>query len=324
MMNVSSWSIRNPIPAVMLFVLLTFAGLLSFNAMKVQNFPDIDLPTISVTASLPGAAPGQLENDVARKLENAVATLQGLKHIYTKVQDGVVTLTVEFRLEKPVQEAVDDVRSAVQRVRADLPADLRDPIVQKMDLAGQPVLAFTIRSPTKGSMDGRRSPELVRGQRRWRASCWPCGRGRGQPRGRRDARGAGGAGRAEAAGAGRNRRRHFAPAAPGADRKRRRAAPTWAAASSRCARWPPWAPHRKWPRWRSCCRAGAPSSWSDVATVSDTVAEPRAAALLNGKPVVGFEVARSRGESEVAVGAAIKGAGRAESPAPRRGADPGV
>src|SRR3954468_17363418 len=146
MMNVSSWSIRNPIPAVMLFVLLTFGGFMSFNAMKVQNFPDIDLPTVSVTASLPGAAPGQLETDVARKLENAIATLQGLKHIYTKVQDGVVTVTAEFRLEKPVQEAVDDVRSAVSRVRSELPGDLRDPIVSKVDLAGQPVLAFTIAS----------------------------------------------------------------------------------------------------------------------------------------------------------------------------------
>ena len=56
MMNVSSWSIRNPIPAVMLFVLLTFAGMLAFNAMKVQNFPDIDLPTVMVTAALPGAS----------------------------------------------------------------------------------------------------------------------------------------------------------------------------------------------------------------------------------------------------------------------------
>ena len=65
MLNVSSWSIRNPIPAVMLFVLLTFAGLMSFNAMKVQNFPDIDLPSVRVTAALPGAAPGQLETDVA-------------------------------------------------------------------------------------------------------------------------------------------------------------------------------------------------------------------------------------------------------------------
>ena len=69
-MNFSSWSIKNPIPAVMLFVLLTLAGLMSFKAMKVQNFPDLELPTVSVSASLPGAAPAQLETEVARKLEN--------------------------------------------------------------------------------------------------------------------------------------------------------------------------------------------------------------------------------------------------------------
>ena len=79
-MNVSTWSIKNPIPALMLFVLLTFGGLLSFNAMKVQNFPDIDLPTISVTVALPGASPAQLENDVARKIENSIATLQEAFH----------------------------------------------------------------------------------------------------------------------------------------------------------------------------------------------------------------------------------------------------
>ena len=80
-MNVSSWSIKNPIPAVMLFVLLTFAGLLAFKAMKVQNFPDLDVPNVIVVASLPGAAPAQLETEVARKLENALAPLQGLKNI---------------------------------------------------------------------------------------------------------------------------------------------------------------------------------------------------------------------------------------------------
>src|SRR4051812_49229541 len=105
MMNVSSWSIRNPIPSVLLFVLLTFGGLVSFNAMKVQNFPDIDLPTVSINASLPGASPSQLETDVARKIENAIASVQGLKHITTKVTDGGVAITAEFRLEKPVQEA---------------------------------------------------------------------------------------------------------------------------------------------------------------------------------------------------------------------------
>ena len=67
-MNVSAWSIKNPIPAVMLFVLLTLAGIMSFKAMKVQQFPDLELPTVTVSASLPGAAPAQLETEVARKI----------------------------------------------------------------------------------------------------------------------------------------------------------------------------------------------------------------------------------------------------------------
>ena len=117
-MNVSAWSIRNPIPAVMLFVLLTLAGLMGFRAMKVQNFPDLDLPTVSVTASLPGTAPAQLETEVARKIENAVASLQGVKHIYTNILDGVATINVEFILEKNAAEATNEVRDAVSQVRA--------------------------------------------------------------------------------------------------------------------------------------------------------------------------------------------------------------
>ena len=98
-MNVSTWSIRNPIPALLLFVMLTVVGLMGFQRMKIQNFPDIDLPTVIVTASLPGASPTQMETEVARKIENAVATLQGVKHIYSTLSDGMATVTVEFRLE---------------------------------------------------------------------------------------------------------------------------------------------------------------------------------------------------------------------------------
>ena len=85
MINVSSWSIRNPTPAILLFIMLTLFGVMSFKAMKVQQFMDIDLPTVTVTASLPGAAPAQMETEVARKIENSVATLQGIKHclLYT-------------------------------------------------------------------------------------------------------------------------------------------------------------------------------------------------------------------------------------------------
>ena len=298
-MNVSAWSIRNPIPAVMLFVLLTFGGLLSFNAMKVQNFPDIDLPTVTVSAALPGAAPSQLENDVARKLENSIATVQGLKHITTKVQDGAATLIVEFRLEKPVQEAVDDVRSAVQRVRADLPADLRDPVISKLDFAAQPVLAFTIassRMDAEGALAGSSTTTSPR-------SCW-------RVPGVGAVNRVGGVTRQVHVDLDPASCRRWAPPRPTSRAscarcrpKARAAAPTWAAASSRCARWPRCDSADELADMQIPLSDGRRIRLDQVARISDTIAEPRAAALLDGKPVVGFEVARSRGASEVEVGA---------------------
>lgn len=300
MINVSSWSIRNPIPAVMLFVLLTFGGVLSFNLMKVQNFPDIDLPTIMVTAALPGAAPAQLETDVARKIENSLATVQGLKHIHTKVQDGVVTLTAEFRLEKPVQEAVDDVRSAVSRVRADLPADLRDPVITKLELAGQPVLAFTIASRRMDEealswfVDNEVSRKLlaVRGvgavnrvggvNREIRVALDPV---------RLQALGA------TAADISRQLRQVQTESAGGRADIGGGEQPVRTLATVKTA--------REIAQLEIAIAGNRSIKLEDVAVVSDTIAEPRSAALLNGKPVVGFEVARSRGESEVAVGAEI-------------------
>ena len=141
-MNFSSFSIKNPIPAIMLFALLSLAGLLAYKASVVQDFPDIELPIVTVSASLPGAAPAQLETEVARKLEDSIATLQGIKNIHTSVLDGSVQITVEFILEKQLSDAVNDVRDAVARVRADLPGEMRDPSVTKASTAGRVVLTF--------------------------------------------------------------------------------------------------------------------------------------------------------------------------------------
>ena len=145
-MNFSTWSIRNPIPSVMLFVLLTVAGLMGFRAMKVQMFPDLELPVVTVTSTLPGASPSQLETDVVRKIENSVARISGVKHIYAKVQDSTAVISVEFRLEKPLQEAVDDVREALNRISTDLPGDLRDPVIAKLEVSGSPILTYTVAS----------------------------------------------------------------------------------------------------------------------------------------------------------------------------------
>ena len=145
-MNFSSWSIRNPIAVILLFLALTIAGLVSFGKMRIQNMPDMDYPVVTVSASLDGATPGQLENDVARKIENALVDLQGIRHISSTLGDGTVSLMVQFEVDKPIQEALDQVRSKVQGVRADLPSALPEPVVDKVDVASQPVLAYAIQS----------------------------------------------------------------------------------------------------------------------------------------------------------------------------------
>ena len=300
-MNLSAWSIRNPIPAVMLFVLLTLAGLLSFRAMKVQNFPDMDLPVVMVTAVLPGAAPGQLESDVARKIENAIATTQGLKHITTTLTDGVATIAAEYQLEKPVQEAVDDVRSAVSRVRADLPADLRDPIVAKLELSAQPILAFAIASKR---MDDEALSWFVDDTLTRRLLAVP-GVGAVNRVGgvMREVRVALDPLKLQALGAtaaevSRQLRQVQIESAGGradlggAEQPVRTLATVQTAGELAALDIP--------------LGDGRHIRLDQVATVRDTVAEQRTAALLDGQQVIGFEVSRSRGASEVEVGAGVQ------------------
>ncbi|MBL8416812.1 MAG: efflux RND transporter permease subunit [Dechloromonas sp.] len=300
-MNVSAWSIRNPIPAVLMFVMLTLAGLVAFKAMKIQQFMDIDLPTVSVTATLPGAAPAQMETEVARKIENAVATLQGVKHIYTKVQDGTAIVDVEFRLEKPTQEALDDVRDAVSRIRADLPGDLKDPVISKMNLAGAPILTYTIASTrmddealswfvdntvTKAMLSVRGVGAVARVggvTREIRIELDPArllalrATAAEVSRQLRQIQQEGSGGRADVGGVEQSVR---------------------TIATVRTA--------EELGQMEIALGDGRRIRLDQVAVVSDTVMEQRSAALLNGKPVVGFEIVRSRGAGEVDVARGVR------------------
>jgi multidrug efflux pump subunit AcrB len=302
-MNVSAWCIRNPIPAVMLFVLLTLAGAMGFSAMKVQQFPDIDLPTINVTASLPGTAPAQMETEVARKIENAVASLQGVKNIYTKVQDGVASVAVEFRLERPTQEALDDVRSAVSRVRSDLPAEMRDPTIAKVDLAGAPILTYTVASTR---MDDEALSWFVDNE---------------VTRAMLAVRGVGSV--ARVGGVTRELRveldpnRLLALNVSAADISRQLRAVQQDAAGGRTdvggieqsvRTLATVASAAELGRLEIALAGGRTVRLDQVATVSDTVAEQRSGALLNGKPVVGFEIVRSRGAGETDVADGVRAA----------------
>lgn len=145
-MNVSAWSIRHPVPAILLFILLTFQGVQGFRALGVQNFPDVDFPTITVTATLEGADPAQLESEVARKIENQLATLTGVKHIRTILTDSVAMIYTEFDINKNTETALNDVRNAIDSIRANLPATMNDPVVSKITTAGGTLVTFTVAS----------------------------------------------------------------------------------------------------------------------------------------------------------------------------------
>ncbi len=152
-MNISSWSIRNPVPAVLVFILLTVFGLIGFQRLRIQDFPDMDLPTINVSASLEGAAPAQLETEVARKIEDKLASLDKLQHITTTITDGSVAISVSFELEKDSEEALSEVRNAVDTVRSELPAGMNSPNVSKLTSAGGSILTYTVESSRLDEQD---------------------------------------------------------------------------------------------------------------------------------------------------------------------------
>jgi len=143
--NVSTWAIRNPTPSILLFFMLTVAGLIAFRGLGIQGFPDVDFPTVMVEARLPGAPPSQLENEVARPIEDAVASIDGLNHVTSRITDGAVTMVVEFDFSTRSQDAMIDVRDAISRIRATLPADMQDPVVNRVQTSGMPVLTYAIR-----------------------------------------------------------------------------------------------------------------------------------------------------------------------------------
>jgi multidrug efflux pump subunit AcrB len=306
-MNFSALSIRNPIPAILLFALLTLAGLLAFKANKVQFFPDIELPIVTVTATLDGAAPAQLETEVARKIEDSVATLQGVKNIYTKVLDGVATVTVEFILEKNLSDAENDVRGAVSQVRADMPAEMREPSVTKAATAGRSILTFTATAkPGANGMDDQELSWFVDNTVSKRLLSVP---------GLGAVKRVGGVDREVRVELNNERMAALRVSALDVSRQLRnvqREAPGGrgdvSGAEQSVRTLATVASAQELARMDIPLPDGRRVKLSDVALVIDTVSEPRSLAEQDGRKAVGFEVFRTRGASETDIAAGARAA----------------
>ncbi len=134
--NISAWSIRNPVIPLVLFTALLFAGILSFMRMDVVNNPDVEFPAVNISISQPGAAPTEIENQITQRVESAVRSINGVKTIESTASESNSNTTVEFTIGTDANQAVNDVKNAVDQVRGSLPDGILEPRISKIDISG--------------------------------------------------------------------------------------------------------------------------------------------------------------------------------------------
>jgi hydrophobe/amphiphile efflux-1 (HAE1) family protein len=299
--NISAWSIRQPLPSIMLSVILLVLGWMSFMKLPVTRLPNADIPIVSVVVTQFGAAPSELEAQVTKTIEDGVSGVEGVKHIASSITDGMSVTTITFQLETNTDRALNDIKDAVTRVRSKLPQNVNEPLIQRVDIVGLPIVTYAAIAPgktpeqlswfvddvVKRALQGLRGVSQVERiggvDREILVSLDP---DRVQSVGltpvdvSRRLRGTNidlAGGRAEIGG------RDQAIRTLAGARTLNELAGTMIALPT-----------------------GGAVRLDDLGTVTDTVADPRTFARLNGEPVVALGVKRSKGASDVVVAAAVK------------------
>ena len=148
-LNISAWSIRNPLPSIVFSIILLVLGWVSFTKLAVTRLPSADIPVISVAVSQFGAAPSELESQVTKTIEDGISGVEGVRHISSSITDGLSLTTIQFALETNTDRALNDVKDAVTRVRANLPQNVTEPLIQRVDVIGLPIVTYAAISPGK-------------------------------------------------------------------------------------------------------------------------------------------------------------------------------
>ncbi len=143
-MKLADVSIKRPVFATMMIMALIVLGLFSYLKLNVDLYPNVDIPFVVVTAILPGAGPEQIETEVTKKLEEAVNPVEGVDYIQSRSQEGVSIVIIAFKLEIDGKTAAQDVREKIAAIRADLPKELEEPVIQRYDPASLPIMSLTV------------------------------------------------------------------------------------------------------------------------------------------------------------------------------------
>jgi len=136
MRNISAWAIRHPVTPIVLFVVLFFLGVVAFIRLPINLDPDVSFPVVDINISQPGAAPSEMETQIAQKVEGSISSIGNVRNITTFIVEGQVGMFVQFEIGTPVDRAVTDVRDAVAKVRNDLPQGILEPLVTRVNADG--------------------------------------------------------------------------------------------------------------------------------------------------------------------------------------------
>ncbi len=142
--NISAWSIRNPVVPIVIFLGLMIAGIMSFSTMKVQNDPDIEFPAVIVAISQPGAAPSEIESQITQKVESAVRTISGVDSLSSTASEGGNQTVIFFQIGTDINEALNEVKNAVDQARGELPDGILEPQIFKVQTSSDPIAYFAV------------------------------------------------------------------------------------------------------------------------------------------------------------------------------------
>jgi HAE1 family hydrophobic/amphiphilic exporter-1 len=151
--RISAWAIRNPVPVAVLFIGLVLAGVIAYGGLAVKNFPDVQFPAISVTVTQSGAAPGELETQITRPVEDALASIPNVRNIQSTVTQGVSTTSLELELGEDLQKKTDEVQTRIDQIRPNLPREIDEPLVQRIEFDSLPISTFAVSAPAMSDVE---------------------------------------------------------------------------------------------------------------------------------------------------------------------------
>lgn len=145
-LNISATAIRNPIPPILMILALVLAGWQAYNRLPINQLPNVDFGGFTVTVAQPGAAPVEMETQITQRIESALTAVEGVRRVNSTISPGVSSTTVEMEGESDLARAVDDARDAIGRIRAELPADITEPVITRIEAASMPIGYYAVNA----------------------------------------------------------------------------------------------------------------------------------------------------------------------------------